>query len=150
VTIRKLVIVLAILIAAYQLGIRGGVFPGVSHSSSHESAESASRRSATGDALSDAYDHHLSNVQVEASGIVSRVLPDDNDGSRHQRFIVRMPSGQTVLIAHNIDLAPPHRKPARRRRDLLLRRIRVERPRRRGPLDSSRPQRPPSRRLAET
>jgi hypothetical protein len=34
------------------------------------------------------------------------VLPDDNEGSRHQRFIVRLASGRTVLIAHNIDLAP--------------------------------------------
>ena len=35
-----------------------------------------------------------------------RVLPDDNSGSRHQRFILRLDSGQTVLVAHNIDLAP--------------------------------------------
>lgn len=37
---------------------------------------------------------------------MTRVLPDDNDGSRHQRFIVRLDSGQTILIAHNIDIAP--------------------------------------------
>ena len=35
-----------------------------------------------------------------------RLLPDDNDGSRHQKFIVRLDSGNTILIAHNIDLAP--------------------------------------------
>ena len=35
-----------------------------------------------------------------------RILPDDNQGQRHQRFIVRLDSGQTILIAHNIDLAP--------------------------------------------
>ena len=34
------------------------------------------------------------------------ILSDDNDGSRHQRFILRLDSGQTLLIAHNIDLAP--------------------------------------------
>ncbi len=34
------------------------------------------------------------------------MLPDDNDGSRHQRFIVRLDSGQTILIAHNIDITP--------------------------------------------
>ena len=38
--------------------------------------------------------------------MVIRLLPDDNDGSRHQRFIVRLGSGQTILIAHNISLAP--------------------------------------------
>ena len=46
------------------------------------------------------------NTQFEAEGIVEKVLPDDLKGSRHQRFIVRLASGRTVLIAHNIDLAP--------------------------------------------
>jgi hypothetical protein len=44
-------------------------------------------------------------IHVEGSGIVSKVLPDDQDGSRHQRFIVELPTGQTLLIAHNIDIA---------------------------------------------
>ncbi len=44
--------------------------------------------------------------QVEGSGMVMRVLSDDNDGSRHQRFILELSSGRTVLVAHNIDLAP--------------------------------------------
>ena len=39
-------------------------------------------------------------------GVVSAILADDNQGSRHQRFVLRMASGQTVLVAHNIDLAP--------------------------------------------
>lgn len=38
--------------------------------------------------------------------MVKRILPDDNEGSRHQRFIVELSSGQTLLIAHNIDIAP--------------------------------------------
>lgn len=44
--------------------------------------------------------------QVEGSGTVTRILSDDNDGSRHQRFILELESGQTLLVAHNIDLAP--------------------------------------------
>jgi hypothetical protein len=47
-----------------------------------------------------------SGGQVSGSGTVQRVLSDDNDGSRHQRFILLLSSGRTVLIAHNIDLAP--------------------------------------------
>ena len=47
-----------------------------------------------------------SGSQVRGSGTVDRVLSDDNDGSRHQRFILRLSSGRSVLIAHNIDLAP--------------------------------------------
>ena len=38
--------------------------------------------------------------------MVVKVLHDDEDGSRHQKFLLRLPSGLTVLIAHNIDLAP--------------------------------------------
>ncbi len=53
-----------------------------------------------------AFQQHASNLQVSASGVVARLLPDDLDGSRHQKFIVRLASGQTLLIAHNIDLAP--------------------------------------------
>ena len=47
-----------------------------------------------------------SGRQVQGQGRVSRILADDNDGSRHQRFILTLASGQTLLIAHNIDLAP--------------------------------------------
>ena len=47
-----------------------------------------------------------SGSQVSGSGTVGRVLSDDNDGSRHQRFILRLSSGRSVLVAHNIDLAP--------------------------------------------
>ena len=53
-----------------------------------------------------AFKNRTSNVQVEGEGVVTRILADDLDGSRHQRFIVRLASGQTVLIAHNIDIAP--------------------------------------------
>lgn len=47
-----------------------------------------------------------SGQQVQGQGTVSRILADDNNGSRHQRFILRVPPGKTLLVAHNIDLAP--------------------------------------------
>jgi hypothetical protein len=47
-----------------------------------------------------------SDVQVEGEGTVISVQSDDVDGSRHQRFIVQLASGQTLLITHNIDVAP--------------------------------------------
>ena len=56
--------------------------------------------------LKQAYQNHQSDLQVQGSGTVSRVLSDDNKGSRHQKFILRLDSRQTLLVAHNIDLAP--------------------------------------------
>ena len=56
--------------------------------------------------LARAFAEHESHVQVEGKGRVTRLLADDNDGSPHQRFIVELRTGQTLLIAHNIDLAP--------------------------------------------
>ena len=66
----------------------------------------ASGAAVDSDELQRAFADHSSNVQVRATGTVERILPDDEHGSRHQRFIVRLASGHTVLIAHNIDLAP--------------------------------------------
>ncbi len=61
---------------------------------------------ASSDAIAAAFEERASDRQISGRGVVSRILPDDNDGSRHQRFILRLESGQTVLISHNIDLAP--------------------------------------------
>lgn len=55
--------------------------------------------------LANAYIQHLQDIQVMGEGEVVKVLADDNKGSRHQRFILRVPEGFTVLVAHNIDLA---------------------------------------------
>lgn len=53
-----------------------------------------------------AYNSQQSDIQVQDSGTVVKILPDDLKGSRHQKFIVRISQDLTVLIAHNIDLAP--------------------------------------------
>jgi hypothetical protein len=56
--------------------------------------------------LKRAYRLHQSEIQVRFTGKVIVLLPTDEEGSRHQRFIVELASGQTLLIADNIDLAP--------------------------------------------
>ena len=53
-----------------------------------------------------AFERGQSNVLVTEQGRIVRLLEDDRDGARHQRLIVELDSGITVLIAHNVDLAP--------------------------------------------
>lgn len=56
--------------------------------------------------LEKAFKNNQSDIQVGGSGKVIKILPDDTQGSRHQKFILKLNSGQTILIAHNIDIAP--------------------------------------------
>jgi len=56
--------------------------------------------------IAEAYRAQRSDVQVRGEGTVKKVLRDDLDGSRHQRFLLRLDNNQTLLVAHNIDLAP--------------------------------------------
>ena len=56
--------------------------------------------------LQKAYTNKESGLQVKGKGVVIKTLSDDLDGSMHQRFILQLESSQTLLIAHNIDLAP--------------------------------------------
>jgi hypothetical protein len=58
------------------------------------------------DTLGVAFAQRQSGIQVSGEGVVTKLLADDNEGGRHQRFILALPSGQTLLVAHNIDLAP--------------------------------------------
>jgi hypothetical protein len=60
----------------------------------------------TGSTVAAAYRDHLDHVWVEDFGSVERLLRDDTKRPRHQRFVVRVTGGGTILIAHNIDLAP--------------------------------------------
>jgi hypothetical protein len=57
-------------------------------------------------AVARAFANRLGNQQLEGQGTVIKMLADDTNGSRHQRFIVRLESGHTLLVSHNIDLAP--------------------------------------------
>src|SRR5579871_4545906 len=55
--------------------------------------------------LARAFENHSRNVEVEGSGRVVRLLRDDDEGIEHQKFILRLASGQELLVAHNTDLA---------------------------------------------
>lgn len=91
----KLATILAIAAVAYFAGVQSGFLPG----------QQGTSAGAADQVLAAAFEGRRSDVQVRGGGHITRLLPDDNNGSRHQRFIVRLASGQTLLIAHNIDLA---------------------------------------------
>jgi hypothetical protein len=55
--------------------------------------------------LQAAFANKQSDLQIQGVGRVKKVLRDDLKGSKHQKFILQV-GGQTVLVAHNIDLAP--------------------------------------------
>ena len=99
---KKIVFVAAVLFAGYAIFL-------IQHGSIASKAPSAISGKSIGasDAiLAEAFSGHESNLRVSGQGVVTALLPDDNSGSRHQKFIVTLSSGQTLLIAHNIDLAP--------------------------------------------
>ena len=56
--------------------------------------------------LAELFSNEQSGVQVHGEGTIVAVLADDVEGERHQLIIVELSSKQTLLISHNIDLAP--------------------------------------------
>lgn len=56
-------------------------------------------------ALKQAFAKKQSHVWLEGNGVVKKLLPDDTKGAKHQRFLVTIAPEQTLLFAHNIDLA---------------------------------------------
>lgn len=58
-------------------------------------------------AVQRAFEQHSDGAEVTATGIVDRVLSDQSGPSGpHERFIVRLSSGMTLLIEHNLSIAP--------------------------------------------
>ncbi|MDX2494502.1 MAG: DUF3465 domain-containing protein [Desulfuromusa sp.] len=93
--LKKIIISLAIGMSIYGYFVNNFDFSG----SVQQQSQSVNR------SLQDAYDNHRSDIQIKGSGVVIKRLPDDNDGSRHQKFLLKVATGQTLLVAHNIDLA---------------------------------------------
>ena len=72
-----------------------------------DSRREASRRGDGGTGfIEQLYSERRSGEVVEGVGIVSKLLSDDRKGSQHQRFLLRLDSGHSLLVSHNIDLAP--------------------------------------------
>jgi len=103
-TIIVITLVALAIVAAYVAGRQTS--PSATDPPSGPSVAATSSAANTDAILAQLFQQQRSNVQVQGSGTVSRLLADDNQGGRHQRFILRLASGQTLLVAHNIDVAP--------------------------------------------
>src|SRR5262245_16583009 len=93
-TMRPLILVLAL------LGI------GVLSCSTQPAGTRSSSTSAGDEIFHRAFEQRSRNLEVEGRSKVKKILSDDNEGSRHQRFVLQLDSGQTLLVTHNIDIAP--------------------------------------------
>ncbi|MES9998728.1 MAG: DUF3465 domain-containing protein [Candidatus Thiodiazotropha lotti] len=96
--LKKLVVLLLLLVAAYF-----GLWSPGEHGTT---APVESKRGESQDRIEQAFRNRATDLQLTLEGRVKRVLSDDREGSRHQRFIINVESGRTLLVAHNIDLAP--------------------------------------------
>lgn len=94
---KKLILIVVATLLIYGFVNENGISIPTSFSQSHQNSEST---------LQKAYKNRQSDLQVQGKGVVIKLLRDDLKGSRHQKFILKLRTGQTLLISHNIDLAP--------------------------------------------
>jgi hypothetical protein len=53
-----------------------------------------------------AQQQHLIKSEVTGRAPVQELLPDDLEGLKHEKFLLRLSNGSTVLVAHDISYAP--------------------------------------------
>lgn len=99
VSMRKLILIALVLVVGYGWVSGGARVPPTGDVQVPDSTGAGDK------VMARLFSDRRSSVQVQGTGVVTKLLPDDNDGNRHQRFIVKLASGQTLLIAHNIDQA---------------------------------------------
>jgi len=92
---KKNIIMIALAVIIYLLAQQqGGEPPAIVPSEANAAAS-----------IHNAFVNGQSDVQIQGSGIVKKVLADDRKGLQHQRFILQTSPDQTILVAHNIDVA---------------------------------------------
>lgn len=58
-----------------------------------------------GTEVGEAFAARRSGVMLTAAGRVVALLADDTEGTPHQKFLIEVAPGHTVLVSHNLDLA---------------------------------------------
>ncbi|HEY9784250.1 MAG TPA: DUF3465 domain-containing protein [Candidatus Obscuribacterales bacterium] len=53
-----------------------------------------------------AQQNQLVKAQITVQAPVKKLLPDDTRGIQHQKFLISLSNGTTVLVAHNTGMAP--------------------------------------------
>lgn len=99
--VKKLFLALTLALA---LGACGN--PDANHLQLLEPGSAVSATETSNAEIEQAFQTKKSDVLVSGHGVVTKLLKDDNKGSRHQKFLVKINAQQTLLFAHNIDLAP--------------------------------------------
>ena len=111
-TMQKILAILLVCCALSFSACRAPTNNPASNSTDPRSSESAVSTSAIASnsmdagAITEAYGAQRNVPQVQGSGVVTKVLKDDTKGLKHQKFLLKVSDKITILIAHNIDLAP--------------------------------------------
>lgn len=102
-----LIIAIAVGFTAYETGFIGHNNGVADEKSASAVSQHFQQNGQNGDeqVIRQAFENQSSNLQIEASGKVIKVLEDDTNPPRHQRFILKLDNGISLLVAHNIDLA---------------------------------------------
>lgn len=103
---KKHLLVILALCAALSLATCRAPTNNTTGSHSLESMPVVASASMDAGAIVEAYGAHRNVPQVQGSGVVTKVLKDDTKGLQHQKFLLKVSDHITILIAHNIDLAP--------------------------------------------
>lgn len=79
---------------------------GTDHLNSYSESAGAASAAAGDQQVLDAQAQHLRRVEVTLEGPVFKMLRDDTKGLPHERWLMKLSNGTTVLIAHDTKLAP--------------------------------------------
>ncbi len=96
---------LGVLAAALFFGGKWFLKPGSAIPGPRDGVPKVSRNGEAGDSVQGFFERKVSGRIVTGRGRVVHLLADDLQGSRHQRFLVKLSNGITLKLSHNIDLA---------------------------------------------